>query len=105
MGLQATREAVYEAIDSERDYQVQRWGGDHYRTVGEYLVYIQDYVREAMTAATREPDNPQGWGNVSDNTRDLVRKITALGVACMEHNGAPLRPPYVNPHDLRGQGE
>lgn len=105
MGEAATRKAVYTAIDSERDYQIARWGHDHFRTVGEYLVYIQDYVREAMTAASREPDNPQGSGNVSDNTKNIVRKITALGVACMEHNGAPVRPPYVNPQDFRGQGE
>lgn len=86
-----TRKEVYEAIDSERDYQQQRWGGDHYRTVGEYLIYMQDYLDEAKRQATREPDNPVGWRNVSDNTKDTIRKIAALAVACMEHNGAPKR--------------
>lgn len=86
-----TRKEVYEAIDSERDYQDIRWnaetttsGGFH--SPAEWLVYMQDYLREAFSQASRRAD-PESRGMVMNT----IRKITAMGVVCMEQNGAPKR--------------
>jgi hypothetical protein len=83
------RNLVYAAIDGERDYQDERWGptGTHgIHSITEFLVYIQDYTNEALHVESREEDEA---ANVK--ALDIVRKITALGVACMEQHGAPAR--------------
>lgn len=85
------RADVYAAIDSERAYQEHRWsedttqsGGTH--TPTEWLVYIQDYLTQAFNQASRHPDP------VSRNlVLDTIRKIAAMGVACMEQHYAPRR--------------
>lgn len=81
------REEVYVAIDGERDYQDKRWnssttesGGRHSNV--EFLVYIRDYVEEALHFASRNPDPA-----AVDFTRHSLRKIAALGVAALEQNG------------------
>ena len=94
----ATRKLVYAMLDGERDYQDLLWGstfteGQH--SAGEYLVYIQDYLTEAMHQATRAPE-PESTQNVLHT----IRKITAMGVACMEQNGAPPRMPKPLSHVL-----
>lgn len=89
----ASRKEVYTALDSERDYQdhrIQTDGstalGEHYHSPEEYLVYMQDYLNEALHTAARV------WGPACKPAiMEIVRKVTALGVACMEHNGAPQR--------------
>ena len=83
------RKNVYKAIDSERDYQDSKWGdtlceGKHSPT--EYMVYIQDYLQEAMNVVSRVAD-PEG----SAHAMHIIRKITAMGVACGEQNGMPER--------------
>lgn len=82
----ATRQEVYEALDTERTYQGKRWG-DANHSITEFLVYMQDYVAEALHKCSRLPDeeaNPQAL--------DSIRKVAALGVAAMEQHGAPKRP-------------
>ena len=81
-----TRPEVYAVIDGERDYQ-DTLGltseTDGYHTPTEFLLYIDDYLREAKTVASRT------WGpGATPKVLDLIRKITTLGVACMEQNGA-----------------
>lgn len=83
------RLAVYEALDGERDYQDERWGGTGthgIHSVTEFLVYIQDYTNEALHTETREEDE-----TANRKALDGVRKIGALAVACMEQHGAPKR--------------
>lgn len=84
-----TREDVYRAIDSERDYQEmrkQRDGGNHHHSPTEFLVYMKSYLNEALEAAARK------WGpSCNPAILEIVRKVTALGIACMEENGAPQR--------------
>jgi hypothetical protein len=82
-----TREEVYHVINGERIYQIGKWnedttesGGRH--TVAEFLLYMQDYLSEAIHQSSRNPD-PEA----RNMALDTVRKITALGVACMEQNG------------------
>jgi hypothetical protein len=88
-----SRKEVYELIDGERDYQDSRWNasttiteGQH--TPGEFLVFMQDYLREAFTQISR-----QGEPKASQDALGTIRKLAGLAVACMEQNGAPPRPP------------
>lgn len=80
------RDDVYKLIDGEREYQKKRWnpdttitGGIHHVT--DYLVYMQDYIHEAMHIVSRAADP-----SASDQALEIIRKITAMGVACMEQN-------------------
>lgn len=87
------RTRVYEAIDSERDYQDERWGynpsekedkrGSLDRTIDEFATYIASYSQQ-LTQTCSITDDPT-------LKLDVVRKIAALGVACMEAHGAPNR--------------
>lgn len=80
------RKDVYAIIDGERDYQdslasTSETGGEH--TVTEFLLYMDDYVLQAKRIAATT------WGpDAKTKTLNVIRKITALGVACMEQNGA-----------------
>lgn len=85
------RSKVYELIDGERDYQELRWNGHTTSTHGahsvtEFLVFIRDYVDEALHTVSRK-----GEPEASELASANVRKIAALAVACMEQHGAPAR--------------
>lgn len=83
------RELVYAAVDSERDYQdagkgnAQRHPDFPEMTPGEHLLCMEECLKQAREA----------WYKPNGSTAclDYVRKVTALGVACMEHYGAPVR--------------
>ena len=78
------RKDVYYAIDSEREYQEQRWPRpQHNHTNTEYLVYIRYYVNKALDAVSYEDDD--------SSTLPALRKIAALAVAAMEENGIEYR--------------
>lgn len=85
------REEAFEAINSERSYQdagagnAQRHPGMPAMTPGEYLLCMEHALAEARTLWYR----PDG----SKLCLESVRKVAALGVACMELYGAPMRPP------------
>ena len=85
------RSTVYDIINGEREYQDNLWnehttssGGKHSPT--EWLVYIQDYLTEAMSLASRN-SNPEASENVMEN----IRKIGAMCVCAMEQNGVKPR--------------
>ena len=81
------REDVYSLIDGERDYQ-------------EAMPQHQDKMQQANTSVA-------AWGvymlehlnranlaiyNLDEiKALEQIRKVTALGVACMEHNDTPAR--------------
>jgi len=79
------REDVYKLIDSERDYQDEKWNVGSTKTAGmhsrpeEWLVYMQDYLTESMNIAARTAE-PLSSKLIMDN----IRKITGMGVAAME---------------------
>lgn len=88
----ASREEVYAVIDGERNYQEARkaaegstsFNGQH--TPEEFLIYMNSYLGEANEAAARV------WGaDCKPRILDILRKVTALGVACMEENGVVAR--------------
>lgn len=90
----ATRTEVYNAIDGEREYQDIRWNVSTTTSEGthsnvEFLVYIRDYVEEALHFCSRNGDPI-----ANDFAKKNLRKIAALAVAAMEQNGVSVRDPY-----------
>ncbi len=93
--MTVSRRHVYGAIDTERDYQEakitkhgpRRGSAEFERThsIDSYLIFMEDYMRELKFNRAR------GWGQGEARGLDIMRKIVALGVACMEDHGAPIR--------------
>jgi hypothetical protein len=84
-----SRQEVYEALDGERDYQNSLWNDQaspHKKSVEAWLVYMQSYLDEAVHQISREDDR-----TAKPKALATIRKITAMGIACMELNGAPKR--------------
>lgn len=83
------RKYVYRAIDTERDYQdaqrgnAKRHEGQPDMTPGEYLLCMEKCLSDARDA----------WYKPNGGVACLhfVRKVTAIGVSCMEKHGAPYR--------------
>lgn len=95
IGTPTSRQDVFAAIESERLYQVAKWG---YRQpdgslteakhgVCDYLCYMHDYLEAAIKAASRQPGN--------NGALEELRKVVTLGVACFEQHG-------IKPRDLAG---
>lgn len=92
--MKATREEVYRAIDGERNYQdLLRQPGAKFGTndpadsgpycVGEHLTMLRVYINRA----------DQAWTDNSgvEASLDVIRKIAAIAVHCMEDNGVVFR--------------
>lgn len=81
-----TREEVFELITSERDYQDSlssaRTDGST-KTVGDYITMLSHYVNKMQEAWTMNPGNTAAL--------DVMRKVGAIAVHCMEDHGAPAR--------------
>ena len=76
------RSEVYAALDGEREYQ-KKWGDlDDRNNISDFLCYMKRYYDEAVYQ--NSPDIPEPSLNA-------IRKLTALGVACMEVHGVPFR--------------
>lgn len=93
-----TREVAYNAIDTERNYQDRLWGSPGYgdgsagnsiegaegaRTIDAFVCYMQGYMNKLVHVASTTADPVAKL--------HAVRKVAALGVACMEQHGAPYR--------------
>ena len=79
------RANVYDAIDTERYHQQQKWGTieNHPQSVGGYLTLMRVHLTNAEAA----------WAK-TDTDKDALkclRKVLALGVACGEQHGLPKR--------------
>ena len=83
-----TREQVYKALDGERDYQESRWNAE-YHEVAAFILYMEEYLARTRELASTLADNEANENG--ESALDFVRKVTALGVACMEQHGAPRR--------------
>lgn len=86
----ATRQDVFKAIDSEREYQDSCWkddrdGSPNPLSIGEFILLIEDYAARARANFTREK-KPEMQALCE------IRKIAGIAVNCMEQHGAPLRP-------------
>lgn len=98
----STFEEVVNCVRQERLYQQYRWGytepsGDfreNEHTICDWIVYLQHYLNIAIQeASTKDGDK---------TALDNIRKITAMGFACMEQNGImprDLETPVINGRD------
>ena len=86
--MKLNREKVYELIDGEREYQKTQTIKNNWnepKRVGEYLSVLRILLSKAENEWYSESDlDPK-------NTLSFIRKISAIGVACMEEHGAPKR--------------
>jgi hypothetical protein len=78
-------EDVLKAISDERAYQERKWGSivNHSHEVGGYLTLMRCWLTDAERA----------WSNGADDhdALDELRKVVAIGIACLEQHGAPAR--------------
>jgi hypothetical protein len=81
----AMRTDVYAAVDGERYYQDQKWGKEEEPSIGDYLTFIRVHLREAERLLSAHALDSSHY------TLHEIRKITALGVACMERHGIETR--------------
>lgn len=87
--MMATRARVYDVLDGERDYQDAQMGNAKRHadmppmTPGEHLLCMI----HLMNVAVAEWYKPDGGVNCLEH----VRKMTAMGIQCMERYGAPPR--------------
>ena len=85
------RDAVYRALDSERDYQDAKRGNsartdlDDNRDLGSMILLTEEYLAKARTAFS----GPHPAGQMA--AVEQLRKVGALVVLTMEYHGAPLR--------------
>ena len=74
------RAKVYKLIDKERDYQNSKWDGDHSdssHSIADWILFMEDHLAKAKKHIYMlEPEF----------ALEQIRKVTALGVACMEYN-------------------
>lgn len=77
----ATREEVFSVITDERVYQDRKWGtiDEHGHEVGSYLTLMRKLLRDAEDAYQNQR------GDIG--ALDEMRKVVAVGVACMEQHG------------------
>jgi hypothetical protein len=80
-------DTVMEVVRQERAYQHAKWGdANKGASLARYIELLGTYVARADKA-----------GLSLDEVAQLheVRKVVALGVACLEQHGAPARPPII----------
>lgn len=81
--MSSIRLKVFDAVEAEREYQRLRWGNpdgtEKENSVPAFLTYMQYYQAEATRIASKYSNTVFA--------RDAIRKIVALGVACLEQHG------------------
>ena len=85
----ASIEEALNALKGEREYQDKLWGptlegGKH--SVSEYILFMQNYLREAEDIVCRIAAPKCG-----EDALHIIRKVGAMAVACMEQNGVMFR--------------
>jgi len=83
------REEVYKIIDNERNYQDRKWGGksnDEGLGINDFILYMQHYLAKAIEESVESTDS-----EVEEKCLEELRKVVALGIACMEVHGVPER--------------
>jgi hypothetical protein len=84
------RKDVYAAIDSERDYQENLWSNLNKtnNSPSAFILWMEEYLSYARRLASTTDERP---GKGLDDIMERIRKVTALGVACMEIHGVKNR--------------
>lgn len=86
------RKDIYEIIDEERKHQDSLWGGrnhDKFHEPESWIIYMEHYIAIAKKElATKHHDES------IPIAMDNMRKVVALGIACLENYGCPSRDSY-----------
>lgn len=77
------RRDVYDVVDGERDYQDRKWGASRGHEVGAWIAIMETLLDDARRAWS---ENSGDWPAL-----DEMRKVVAVGVACMEQHGTVRR--------------
>ncbi len=84
-------EDAVDAVRAEREYQRAKWGDrDHEHDATPVLAFLgimESYLSEARELQARNAHTP----DVEAKTGAAIRKIAALGLACMEAHGVVRR--------------
>lgn len=97
VGVKIDREYIYKSIDRERKYQDSKWSpegrpnSDENTPISAWLIYMEQMLNRAKDSIYKLDE----WGAMGN-----IRKLTALGVACMEYNEAPSRELTINKCEL-----
>ncbi len=84
----ATRDAVYDVVDGERDYQDGEWSAaERSLTPGEYLILFEEYVAKARAVWVKEHGDVALINN--------FRKLAGIAVRAMEQHGSIAREYHV----------
>lgn len=77
----ATRKQVFSVVTDERVYQDRKWGtlDEHPHEVGSWITIMRKLLRDAEDAYQSQR------GDIG--ALDEIRKVVAVGVACMEQHG------------------
>lgn len=75
------RHEVFGVINDERTYQDRKWGtiAEHAHEVGSWITIMRKLLRDAEDAYQSQR------GDIG--ALDEIRKVVAVGVACMEQHG------------------
>lgn len=89
-----TRQSVFEAINSERNYQINKWGDEteiihNPKRISAYILWMEHYLQEARRLASTT-DETKGT-KTQEAIMDILRKVVTLGVVCGEVHGMPKR--------------
>jgi hypothetical protein len=83
-----TSTLIIGALDDEREFALKKYGA-YPRPVGEHLLLVEQYVKDAKTA----------WTRYSGDDRALheLRKAGAMILQCLSEHGCPFRgQPFAN---------
>ena len=81
------RTDVYKLIDGERGYQDTKWAegrplSDAETSVAAWIIYMERHIAQARAGV---------YFLNEKSALEEIRKVTTLGVACMENNETPAR--------------
>jgi hypothetical protein len=82
------RRFVYEALDTERGYQTEKWGQSEHE-VATFIVFMEHHLQKARRLVSEHPSDVRAL--------EELRKVTALGVACFEQHGVSHRDGPIKP--------
>ena len=96
-----TRKDVFFAIEQERDHQDKKLGtlDEHPHEVGSWITIMRQLLNDAERAYMSQR------GDIG--ALEELRKVVAVGVACMEQHGVPPRyrkEPHINLEAWREAG-
>ena len=87
-----SRKEVFTAIESERDYQDDKWGLEDTHSLEEWVLYMEEYLSKARNALVEAEDEDEALEN--------VRKVAGLAVAAIQDHGAPQREGYEKDQEI-----